>query len=231
MAASPPPTAPQSLPLLEQGDHLDQKTFHERYEAMPNVKKAELIQGMVFMGAAALRQHSRMHSILVRWLGAYEDQTPGVETLVELTAILGPESEPQPDICMIVLPEKGGQMQPSKDYEDYLEGPPELVVEVASSTESYDLHLKKADYERQGVREYLVVALRQRRIFWFVNRNGAFQELALAQDGFLKSEIFPGLWLDPAALFEKKVRRVLEVAALGLATPEHKVFAEELERR
>lgn len=218
-------------PLLSPGEQLDQPTFHERYAASPEMR-AELVQGIVFMPAAAQRPHGRMHSILARWLWSYEGTTPGLETFIDTTAIMGPHSEPQPDLTMIVLPEKGGKMRVSERYEDCLEGAPELAIEVAASSEAYDLNLKKADYEREGVCEYIVVAIRQRRVYWFVNRGGAFEELAPdAADGFLKSEVFPGLWLDPVALLDRKIRRVLAVAELGLATPEHAIFAEELAKR
>jgi Uma2 family endonuclease len=222
--------SPLQAPLLKAGDRLDQPTFHERYLLNPEVR-AELVQGIVFMPAAAQRPHGRMHSILIRWLWSYEGKTPGLETFIDTTAIMGPRSEPQPDITMIVLPEKGGQMRVSERYEDCLEGAPELVVEVSASSEAHDLTLKKADYEREGVCEYIVVAIRQRRVYWFVNRDGVFQELAPESDGFLKSEVFPGLWLDPAALLDRKVSRVLAVAELGLATPEHAQFVAEIAKR
>jgi Uma2 family endonuclease len=154
-----------------------------------------------------------------------------MESYVDTTAILGPKSEPQPDAFLIIPPEKGGQMKWSLEFPEYLEGAPEFVAEVANSSESYDLHQKLADYERQGVREYLVVAVRQKRVHWFVNRDGAFQDLSPDRDGFLKSTVFPGLWLDPTALLEAKGSRVLDVLQLGLATPEHAAFAEELSRR
>jgi Uma2 family endonuclease/mono/diheme cytochrome c family protein len=127
-------------------------------------------------------------------------------------------SEPQPDACLRILPEHGGQ---AREENEYIVGPPELVVEVASSTEAIDLHAKRADYERAGVREYVVVALRQARVLWFVLRDGRFQDLAPAADGSLRSEVFPGLWLDPAALLRGDLPRVLEVLRQGLATPEH----------
>jgi Uma2 family endonuclease len=133
--------------------------------------------------------------------------------------VLGPDSEPQPDICLLIPSEKGGQTRINE--QGYLEGAPELIAEIASSTESYDLHSKKRDYERGGVREYLVVALRQSRAIWFILRQGKFEELAADSDGILRSSVFPGLWLDPAALLRLDSARMLEVLRQGLATPEH----------
>ncbi len=215
--------------MLEPGDHLNQPAFHARYREMPEDIKAELIGGVVYMSAALRRQHGRSSGLLVRWLGAYEDDTPGVEVYDNATTIIGDDSEPQPDACMIVQPECGGQMQVTE--EDYLQGAPELVGEVASSTEAYDLHSKKRDYERAGVKEYLVIALRQQTVFWFVNRGGKFEEQPPDADGVIRSEVFPGLWLDPAALVELNGRRLLEVLRQGLATSEHAAFAAQLAAR
>jgi len=214
------------VPPLEPGDHLDQKTFHERYEAMPDDVKAELIGGVVYMAAALRRPHGRSHSWVIHWLCSYEDLTPGVEVYDNATNIMGDASEPQPDACLIILPEKGGQTRFTHD--DYLEGAPELIAEVASSTESYDLHSKKLDYERAGVQEYLVVALRQEEVFWFVNRNGNLKEKQPADDGIFRSEVFPGLWLDPAALLRLDGSRLLEVLGQGCATEEHAAFVNRL---
>jgi Uma2 family endonuclease len=169
---------------LESGDHLDQPTFHARYTAAPEDVKAELIGGVVYMSAALRRPHGRSSGLLLHWLVAYEGETPGVEVYDNTTTILGEDSEPQPDACLIIQPECGGQMRVTED--DYLRGAPELVCEVASSTESYDLHSKKRDYERAGVREYLVIALRQQLLQEFARpetRRQLFDEL-------LQTELF-----------------------------------------
>jgi Uma2 family endonuclease len=224
-----PPSAPQGeerLPTLEVGDHLDQKTFHARYEAMPGHVRAELIGGIVYMASPLKPRHGRTHSRVMSWLIGYEDATPGVETYDNTTAILGEESEPQPDAYLIISPEAGGQMHYNID--EYLVGAPELIVEVASSTESIDLHAKRTDYEKAGVQEYVVVALRQERVFWLTLRQGHYQDLAPGEDGVLRSEVFPGLWLDPAALLRHDGKRLTEVLELALASPEHAAFAARL---
>ena len=131
--------------LFETGDHLSQREFHTRYELMPESVKAELIGGIVYMQTSLKRSHGRSHSLLMHWLRYYEDETPGVECYDNATNILSDESEPQPDACLIIVPDKGGQSRFTPD--DYLEGAPELVGGVASSLESIDLHSKKRDYE------------------------------------------------------------------------------------
>jgi len=214
--------APESIPPLEAGDYLDQKTFHERYEAMPPNIKAELIGGVVYMPSPLKPPHGGMHFFVNTWLGGYVLATPGVEGYDNTTAILSSKSEPQPDTYLIVSPACGGQT--SLNADGYRTGAPELTTEVASSSQSIDLHGKKHDYEQAGVKEYLVIALRKPRVYWFIARNGRFEDLAPGPDGVLRSETFPGLWLDPAALLRQDGNQVHLVLQQGLASPEHAAF-------
>ncbi len=216
----------KSLPPLENGDCLDQKTFHTRYLAMPEKVHAELIGGIVFMCSPQKRPHGRHQTRLLRWLDEYEEATPGTEVLVNTTNILGPDSEPQPDGCLLILPECGGQAR--EDEDGYLSGAPEFMAEISWSTESIDLHGKKQDYEKAGVCEYLVVALRTQKVFWFVRRRGKFKAMSAGADGIYRSQVFPGLWLDPAALLRGDRRRLLSVLRQGLASPEHAAFVSSL---
>lgn len=216
------------VPPLINGDSLDQPTFHERYEAMPEGTRAELIGGVVFMHSPAKRPHSRNHGRIAMWLGRYEVATPGVEMHIDMSSLLGPEAEPQPDCCLLIAPEYGGQ---TTEKESWTVGVPELVVEVADSTESIDLHGKKADYLKAGVKEYVVVALRQGRVFWFVNSDEALADHAPDTDGIFRSRTFPGLWLDATALLAGDMIRVLAATEQGLATPEHAAFVAALTAR
>lgn len=222
------PSAVEFLPPLEEGDHLDQPTFHARYEAMPEGTRAELIGGIVFMPSPLKRPHGRMHILVARWMSEYEEATPGTEAFDNTTSILGPESEPQPDLALLIATEKGGQ---TRNEDDYIAGPPELILEIASSTDAIDLHRKRNDYEAAGIREYVVVVLRQARVLWLVLRDGHFQEMPVAADGVLRSEVFPGLWLAPTALLQLDRARVLEVLRQGLASPEHAAFVAQLAAR
>ncbi len=212
--------------MFETGDHLSQPEFHALYERAPEHVKAELIAGVVYMQSSLKRSHGRSHSLLMRWMGSYEDETPGVEAYDNATTIMNPDSEPQPDACLVIVPDKGGQTRFTLD--DYLEGPPEFIGEVASSSQSIDLHAKKMDYQRAGVCEYLVVALRQKKVYWFINRDGKFEELTPEADGYFHSQVFPGLWLDPSALIALDGKRVLSALRVGLATAAHAQFARQL---
>jgi Uma2 family endonuclease len=145
-----------------------------------------------------------------------------------VTVILGPHSEPQPDACVIIEPGCGGQSRLNED--DYIEGPPELIVEVASSSESYDLHEKLRDYEEAGVREYVVVLVRSQEVRWLWLESGKYREIAADPDGVLQSRILPGLWLHAKALLELRLSEVRQTVRRGLASPEHAAFVEKLKK-
>ncbi len=228
-ASSRPQRIKKSVPLLKNGDRLDQKTFHARYEASPPGFRAELIGGIVYVTSPLKRRHGWYGFRIVHWLAEYESETPGTEGLENATNILGPESEPQPDVCLRILPECGGQAR--EDKNGYLTGAPELVVQVSLTTERLDLMERKKDFETAGVREYLVIALRKQKVFWFGRRRGKFNEIPPGPDGILRSEIFPGLWLDPAALLDGDVKRLMAVLRLGLASPEHSTFVARLKQK
>ncbi len=216
----------KALPPLENGDHLDQKTFHERYEAMPPNVRAELIGGIVFMSSPMKRRHGRHGLRLSQWLAGYEDATPGTEALEGVTGILDRDSELQPDGCLLIPPECGGQTW--EDEKGYVNGAPEWVGEVSDSTESIDRNRKKLDYEKAGVREYMIVAVRSRRVYWFARRRGKFRELAPDTNRIFRSEVFPGLWLDSTAFLKRDGNRVLAILGKGLASPEHAAFVAKL---
>jgi Uma2 family endonuclease len=210
---------------LIEGEHLEQPEFHERYESMPPGVKAELIDGVVYMASPVGRPHGRSHSAVMYWLGHYETETPGAEVLDNTTAILGLRSEPQPDAMLLIRPAFGGQTVFDPGY---IRGAPELVVEVAKSSRYIDLGPKLADYERAGVREYLVRAFDPDDVLWFRRVDGKLTRLAAGQDGLYRSEAFPGLWLDPSALLAGDLKRLRHVVEQGVATAEHAAFVARL---
>jgi Uma2 family endonuclease len=224
MNAIPPPAARSTeRPELHSGDRMSRKEFHRIYEQMPSNFRAELIGGIVYVSSPLKRRHGTHHLGLGSVLYTYAVNTPGVEAGDNATILLGEEGEPQPDLYLRVLPEYGGQSRTSVD--DYIEGAPELVAEVAHSSRAIDLHAKREDYTRYGVREYLVLSVRDRRLFWFDLR--ADRELEADADGILRVHCFPGLWIDVEAVLRDD-RRLTDVLARGLATPEHAAFVQSL---
>ncbi|MBD3558822.1 Uma2 family endonuclease [Planktothrix sp. FACHB-1355] len=220
-AISPPLT----IPPLENGDKLTRAEFERRYEAMPEVKKAELIEGMVYMASPVrAKNHGKPHSRIMTWLGTYEVATPGVETLDNTTVRLDADNEPQPDALLRI--EKGGQSRICDD--DYVEGAPELIVEIAASTASLDLHEKMKVYRRNGVQEYLVWRVYDRQFDWFRLNAGEYIQVEPNADGVICSQVFPGLWLDKAALLAGNLAKVLEILQQGLASQSHQDFVQRL---
>lgn len=214
------------VPSLQPGDHLSRDEFVRRYEAMPGLKKAELIDGVVYMPSPVSNDgHGAPHAKLVGWLVNYEARTPGVQVSDNPTVRLGKRNEPQPDALLRILPEYGGQ---TLDDAGFVSCGPEWAGEVASSSASYDLHEKKETYRNAGVHEYVVVRVLDREVDWFVLRGGQYERLAAGVDGILRSETFPGLWLDAAALVSGDTRRLLAVLQQGLESPEHADFVRRL---
>jgi Uma2 family endonuclease len=215
------------LPALHNGDHMTQEEFHRRYEQYPEDIKAELIGGIVFMASPLRRPHGTYHFKLSLVFSLYEAGTPGIEGADNMTTILGKESEPQPDLMLRLLKEYGGQSQYNKD--DYLEGAPELVVEIAHSSVAIDMNRKRKDYLAAGVQEYLVLCIEEQQIHWF--HFPSKRQLKPDSNGLWKSRVFPGLWLDGPALLARDSARLMAAVQQGLATPEHAAFVRKLEER
>jgi Uma2 family endonuclease len=221
---------PQSrvVPLLVAGDRLTRAEFERHYAAMPYLKKAELIEGVVYLHTqVSTDEHGAPHAELVGWLGFYRAFTPGVQGGDNGTLRLDLDNEPQPDAFLRILPEFGGQ---SRTANGFVEGAPELVAEVAASSASYDLHDKLNAYRRNGVLEYVVWRVWDRAIDWFVLRGGRYESASLTAGGLYRSETFPGLWLEPAALMRGDLARVIQVVQEGLATSDHAAFVARLEQ-
>lgn len=210
-------------PPLENGDRLTRAEFERRYNAMPHLKKAELIEGVVYVPSPIrFRRHGEPHGQLIGWLVRYMVGTPGVHSAGNASARLDLLNEPQPDALLLIDPARGGRARISDD--DYIEGGPELVAEVAASSVSYDLHDKLQAYQRNGICEYIVWRVDDRAIDWFVLRGGVYETLRADERGRLRSEVFPGLWLDVAAIVRGDLAAVFAVVDEGLASPEHAAF-------
>ena len=224
-----PPSAPptESIPPLENGDRLSRDEFERRYDAMPDLKKAELVEGVVFMGSPVrFPQHGQPHLNIATWLGVFTAATPGVLAGDNSTTKLDLDNEFQPDALLMIESARGGQASISAD--GYIEGAPELVVEIAASTVGHDLHAKLNVYRRGGVREYLTWRVLDRAFDWRVLRDARYELLSAGADGLYRSETFPGLWLDPSALLRGDLSAVLDVLRRGVASPDHAAFAARL---
>jgi Uma2 family endonuclease len=218
-----------AIPALTDGDRLTRAEFERRYLAMPDLYKAELIEGVVHVSSPVRqRYHGRPHSHLNFWLSAYEGSTPGIEVGDNSTIRLDVVNVRQPDCLLFVQPERGGRVRISED--GYIEGAPDLVAEVAATSVSVDMGGKLDSYSRNGVREYVVWRVLEQQIDWFVLRDDAFEPLVPGADGIIRSTVFPGLWLDPAALVRGDVNAVFAIVQKGLISTEHVEFVARLEK-
>jgi Uma2 family endonuclease len=192
------------------------------------LKKAELIEGVVHMPSPVRqKQHGGPHFRLIGWMGAYPVHTPGVDGGVSSSIRLDMDNEPQPDGVLFIEPERGGHA--FIDADGYIAGSPELAAEVSASTTRLDLKTKFKVYRRNEVREYLIWRVAKKRIDWYVVRNGKYEPLPLTREGFLQSEVFPGLWLDAKALVVGDLVRVHQVLQQGLRSREHAQFVTRLQ--
>ena len=192
---------------LEAGDNLTREEFHRRYSARPDIKKAELIDGVVYVPSPVRHDwHGKPHFVVISWLGAYVALTPGVEPGGDnSTVVLQGGSEVQPD-AFLWRPEDGLAYQAENGY---IVGPPHFIVEIAASSVSYDLHQKKEAYRRNGVPEYVVWRVLDKAIDWVRLRDGQYIVVEPDADGLIESEQFPGLRLHVSSLVTGDLAAVL----------------------
>ncbi|MBI4326622.1 MAG: Uma2 family endonuclease [Chloroflexi bacterium] len=221
---------PGCLEPLENGERLTAPEFLRRYEAMPRLKKAELIEGVVYMGSPVrYALHGRPDALVQLWLSHYEAHTPGVEFVANTTTQIDLDNVPQPDAMLRLREECGGQSR--VDDRDYLVGAPELVVEIAASSASIDLHDKLNACRRNGVKEYLTWRTVEQQFDWRVLGEGEFRPQTTDAKGIFQSTVFPGLWLSDKALLKRDAAAVLACLETGLRSREHKAFVAELTAR
>lgn len=219
IAAAPPP--------LEGGDRLTRREFERRYQTLPKRWKAELIEGVVFMASPVHYQsHSEPHGHIIGWLTVYCAATSGVRLGDNATVRLDVDNEVQPDALLRLKSNVGGGSRISED--DYVEGAPEMVIEISASSATIDLTDKLRVYRRNGVQEYLVWQVYDKRLDWFRLNEGEYTPLSPDSHGLIHSQVFPGLHLAVTALLAGDMATVLAELQKGLATDEHQAFVEHL---
>ena len=213
-----------ALPRLENGDRLTRVEFHRRYRAMPDITKAELIEGVVIVPSPVRRSHSKQHGIITTLLGNYALATPGVEMLDNATVILDADNEVQPDVLLRL--EQGGTSRSTEA--DYIEGAPELVVEIANTSATYDLHAKLNVYRRTGVKEYIVWTIQDSAIYWYRLQEGQYIPAQADSEGIVRSTVFPGLDFHAKALLQGEMSQVLATMQAGIESTAHAEFVKTL---
>lgn len=212
---------------LRAGDWLTREEFIQRWNDIPDLKRAELIGGIVYMPSPLSAGHGRSDARVQLWLGYYAAHTPGCEAGANATWYMLMDA-PQPDGHLRIIQEYGGS---SWEEEIFFHGAPELIVETSLSSSSYDLHQKKELYQAAGVEEYIVILLNGPAVRWHRLVGHRYQEFQITPEGIIKSVVFPGLWLKVDALLTGNSTKLLETLELGLASTEHAEFVDELARR
>ncbi len=224
-----PAASPTRLSALEPGDRLTRWEFEQRYAAMPYLKQAELIEGMVYIPSPVRVSHAEFHAQIVGLLSIYSAATPGVHLLDNATVRLDADNKVQPDILLRIASDRGGQSRIG--LHEYVEGAPELIIEIAGSSVAYDLHDKLHVYRRNGVYEYGVWHVYEKRMDWFRWIDGAYVTIPPDAAGVICSTIFPGLYLATSALVQGDILRALTIVQQRLATDLHTRFGADLNRR
>ncbi|MEO1145555.1 MAG: Uma2 family endonuclease [Cyanobacteria bacterium J06638_22] len=219
-----PPVGSPAVPPLASGDRLTRSEFEHRYKTTSEAFKAELIEGVVYVASPVRNLHGNPHFNVITWLGVYSAATPGVSGADNTTTRLDLDNEPQPDALLRIA--TGGTSRISED--GYVEGAPELVAEIATSSAALDFGEKMNAYRRNGVQEYLVWDTFENRIRWYQLQNEEFVVLEPDAEGIIRSRVFPGLWLVVPALLSGDMMAVLKVVQRGLADPAHQAFLKTL---
>jgi hypothetical protein len=178
----------------------------------------------VFLRGRHTAQHGASRGLIVCGLGRYELDTGGVHALTGPTILLNGVNEPEPDAVLRIDEAYGGTSRIGPG--DFVQGPPELIAEVAYGGESIELHEKREEYAAAGVCEYVVILLREQALRCFRFQEGTYVDAAADADGVWRSSVFPGLWLNVDALLRLDGPVLLRTLEQGLKTPEHAAFVE-----
>ena len=216
---------PKLQPLIA-GDCLSREEFILRWNQPPDLKFAELIDGVVYKPSPLSAEHGEQTGLVSTWLGHYAAFTEGCTIGLNATWFMLDDA-PQPDVHLRIA----GEGEASWIEEGFFHGAPEFVAETCKTSTSHDLHQKKDLYAAAGVKEYLAVLVKEREVRWHRLVGDSYQLLPCPPDGVIRSVVFPGLWLSLEALLNGDLRGLLQTLDRGLATPEHAEFVERLARK
>jgi len=213
-------------PGLITGQRMSVEEFLRRWEELDDLKKAELIDGIVYVPSPLSLEHGDLDTLIHWWLAHYAHATPGCKAGNNSTwLMLG--SAPQPDAYLRITPSHGGQSGKERQFGT---GAPELAVEICVTSTEVDFGPKLKLYERAGVREYITIELFGQRIVWRMIENAIYVSQQVPPDGNLRSQVFPGLWLDVAAFWNDDGPKMLAALNAGLSSEDHQRFVERLSR-
>lgn len=219
-------TAPAVTDLLITGQQMDRTEFIRRWEALPDIKNAELIEGIVYVSSPVSLEHGDLTARVSGIFSTYKYATPGCQVSDNATWYML-DNAPQPDVHLRIRPECGGQ---STEERNKLFGAPELAVEVSFTSTEIDFGPKLALYQRAGVQEYVTIETLNRRLIWRMLVEGSYSTLASDPDGIIRSRVFPGLWLHVDGFWKDDGALLFPTLQAGLNSPEHAEFVAKLQR-
>jgi Uma2 family endonuclease len=211
-------------PGLVTGERLTVEEFLRRWEELPDLKNAELIDGVVYVSSPVSLEHGRLETRMILWVAYYAQATPGCEGGNESTWLMS-GSAPQPDVYLRILPSHCGQSGSDRSFGA---GAPELAAEISVTSAEVDFDPKMRLYQKAGVREYITVEPSGQRMIWRVLENAVYSAQTLPPDGIVRSKVFPGLWLDLAAFWADDGAKMLAALNAGLASEDHRQFVQRL---
>lgn len=171
------------------------------------------------MGLARPYVLGELASSVSYWLCQYRRSTPCVESLGRVSIFLDPTTEIETTAAMWLTP--GADDRPRWQR---CEGVPELLVEVTATVHNKVFRRRLRVYEQSEIHELLVVTGDPRDTALYARENGRFARVSPADDGSYRSRVFPGLWLDPSALFSDEWNEMAACLDRGMATEEHAAF-------
>jgi Uma2 family endonuclease len=168
-------------------------TFEEFYEIIPEGIKADLIDGKIIRDSPAVPRHGRVTGWVLRLLGNFVEALDLGEVLTAPTTVrLSQYQGPEPDVFFVSKPRL------SMVGEKYVDGPPDLCVEVISKTSRRrDRGRKSVLYADHGVREYWIIDPLLNEVEFFENQSGAWRTILPDAQGRLCSKVLHGFWLKP----------------------------------
>lgn len=218
--------ANEAVPPLVSGDRLSRAEFERRYWLHPEIKKAELIERRVYVASPLYHGHGRPHLNVSTFIGTYVLKTEGLIANDNTSIRLDGDNEIQPDTAVYIAPEYGGKTLLPED--DFIEGAPEFVIEVARSSASYDLFDKKRVYQRNGMPGYVVLSVYDKRTHWFELIDGVYAEIQPDENGIFKSNVLPGFWFDGLAYWREDWKQVFKALDEGMNSAEYHQFQQQL---
>ena len=201
------PTAPAWTPLVKR------ITFEEYLDSLTEESKGDLFDGLLYMQTPPSDAHEEIFGFLFDILRNYVlEKNLGVVRGSRTAIRFAEEHGTQPDIVFI------SNARRHLIYPYYIDGAPEVVVEILSpSTRKLDRGKKMALYAENGVLEYWQVDPEDQTAKFLRNNDGVWAPMPVGGDGIFHSEAISGFWLNVQWLFTEEPLSGLKIVPTILA--------------